>query len=349
MSLTPPVPVAGSMDANSTCQLINVNPFNDYNKIVYSDGTLQEFSITAPYTQPTKTSALNNFFTNYFYSAPKPGVLRNGASSIVKSYLGYPLGAPDYRTTQLGPTEWSTIVEKIVSSGDLCSTTEIYNTSEYKNSSQLKGVALTTLYLTLGTDKLTPGDISNIHTQINILQNKNYLFYTFFIYEYCYYRSMYNTLLTQYFLEYTTIANPSLPNVAYLKTSAGTSALTTADSAGQASRLDGIVNVMARLNSRLVDMRRLLTAIQIYYSNALTSYQNILADMNHEGSDMNIEDKIVALRADTQDMEELQSESKFRKGIMEYTSEKNRYSNVLLGIYAFLNIAAVAIIFTIRE
>jgi hypothetical protein len=42
-------------------------------------------------------------------------------------------------------------------------------------------------------------------------------------------------------------------------------------------------------------------------------------------------------------------ESAFRQGIMEYTSEKNRYSNILLGIYAFLNIAVIAVIFNIKE
>jgi hypothetical protein len=29
---------------------------------------------------------------------------------------------------------------------------------------------------------------------------------------------------------------------------------------------------------------------------------------------------------------------------MEYTSEKNRYANILLGFYAFLNLSALAVI-----
>jgi len=346
--IPPPSNVPGTMDANSTCQLVSVNPFVDYNQVVYSDGTLQEFSITAPYTRPAPNRQIDNFYTRYFFGTPKPGVLRNGASSIVKSYLGYPLGSPDYRATPLAATQWQTIVETIVRSGDLCATSDIYNTSQYVDSAKLNGLSLTTLYLTLSKD-ISEQDKVNIRSQINVLQNKNMLFFTFFVYEYCYYRTMYNTLLTQYFLEYSTIANPSMPNIPYLKTSEATSVLTSADPPGQASRLDGIVNVMARLNSRLVDMRRLLTAIQIYYSDALTSYQRILADSSHTGSDSYIEDKVIALRSDEVDLTQLQDQSKFRQAVMDYTKQKNRYSGLLLGVYTFLNIAAIAIIFTIRE
>ena len=38
------------------------------------------------------------------------------------------------------------------------------------------------------------------------------------------------------------------------------------------------------------------------------------------------------------------TETEFQQGAMEYNSEKNRYANVLLSLYAFLNIAAVAMI-----
>jgi hypothetical protein len=96
-------------------------------------------------------------------------------------------------------------------------------------------------------------------------------------------------------------------------------------------------------------MRRLLTAIQIYYSDALTSYQRILADSSHTGSDSYIEDKVIALRSDEADLTQLQDQSKFRQAVMDYASQKNRYSGLLLGVYTFLNIAAIAIIFTIRE
>jgi len=347
--IPPPNNVPGTMDANSTCQLVNVDPFVNYNQMVYSDGSLQEFSITAPYTRPSTQRSTDNFYSRHFFATPKPGALRNGGSSIVKSYLGYPLASTDYRTTPLSTTQWQSIVETIVSSGDLCATTDIYNTNVYVNSTQLTGISLTTLYITLSKEDLTSSDKKNIHAQINVLQNKNMLFFIFFVYEYCYYRSMYNTMLTQYFLEYSTIANPSLPNIPYLKTSTGISSLTSADSAGQASRLDGIVNIMARLNSRLVDMRRLLTAIQMYYGNAIANYQNILADYNHAGSDAYIENKIVALRSDEVDLTQLQDQSKFREAVMDYTKQKNRYSGLLLGVYTFLNIAAIAVIFSIRE
>jgi hypothetical protein len=174
-------------------------------------------------------------------------------------------------------------------------------------------------------------------------------FYSFFVYEYCYYHTIYNTLLAQYFLEYASPSNTSMANIGALVTSSGMAVQLDATAAGQASRLDGIVNLMARVNSRLTDMRQLLVAMQVYYSSALTSFQAILADSSKKGSDRNVETSILALKNQYPEIKSIQDESVFRKGIMDYTGEKNRYSNILLGIYAFLNIAAVAVIFTIKE
>lgn len=336
------------MDANTTCSLVTVTPITSYTQIV-SSGSLVDFSITQPYTSASTATIPNNNFVTFFSSYKKPTALANGAQSIVKGYLGYPMRSPDYRTSPLSQANLASVVQAMIAGGDICSSVDIYNTNAYTSSTALGGISLATLYLTLAKESLTDADKANIHAQINLLQNKNMKFYSFFVYEYCYYHTMYNTLLAQYFLEYSSPSNTSMANIAALVTSSGTAVQTAATAAGQASRLDAIANLMARVNSRLTDMRQLLIAMQIYYSSALTSFQAILADASKAGSDRNVEASILALKNQYPEIRSIQDESVFRKGIMEYTSEKNRYSNVLLGIYAFLNIAAIAVIFNIRE
>jgi hypothetical protein len=62
------------------------------------------------------------------------------------------------------------------------------------------------------------------------------------------------------------------------------------------------------------------------------------------GSNADLTEKITALSESAQDTSAYLQQQDFHQGIMEYTLEKNRYSNILLGLYAFLNIAAVAMV-----
>jgi hypothetical protein len=96
-------------------------------------------------------------------------------------------------------------------------------------------------------------------------------------------------------------------------------------------------------------MRNLLVAINGYYSTSLQSLQGILNANSNRGSDAEVEAQIVALRNQVSSSLNAQDQTAFRQGIVEYTNEKNRYSNILLGIYAFLNIAIIAVIFNIKE
>ena len=337
------------MDANTTCSLVNVTPITSYNQIVSTGGNLIDFSIAQPYTSRSSITLPNNQFSSFFSSIPKPTGLRNGKQSIVAGYLGYPMGSPDYRRTPLTQTNWASIIDAMIVGGDICSSNDIYNTNVYTTSTALSGISLATLYITLASPTLTAADKANINAQINTLQNKNMRFYSFFVYEYCYYHTIYNTLLSQYFLEYASPSNASMGGIASIVTTAGVNVQLDKNANAQASRLDAIANLMARVNSRLTDMRHLLVAMQAYYSTTLSRFQTVLTDAGQKGSDQYVEDSIVALKTQYPQVVSVQDESVFRKGIMEYTTEKNRYSNVLLGIYAFLNIAAVAVIFTIRE
>ena len=42
------------------------------------------------------------------------------------------------------------------------------------------------------------------------------------------------------------------------------------------------------------------------------------------------------------------SDTDFAKGVMEYNQEKNRYASVLLGLYAILNVTALAMIWKLK-
>ena len=281
---------------------------------------------------------------------------------MVTGYLGYPKSTTfkdDYYSgsTFRSVTQITSIAQQIITAGDLCSSSDIYNTNVYTDSSSVSTLSLTTLYKTLARSNLTPADISAIQMQIDKLQNKNKMFYSFFVFEYCYYNTMYTSLLTQYFNEYSPPSGfTRFPNIAYLKDSQGVAAVNdyiigtgTTQATNQSSRLDAIIITLARVNSRLIDMRTLLNALQNYYSASLQTFQQTLNSNGVYGSDADVEAKVTALISQSSDVEQIKDESTFRQGILEYTSEKNRYSNVLLGIYAFLNIAIIAVIFNIKE
>jgi len=346
------------MDASNTCALVSTTPFTDYNQIVRkADTSLVEFDMRSNYVQAIWTKpAITNTFTafisssnNFVLGAGKPFL--SAKNSIVTGYLGYPLSGStydkDFRTTF---TSQDAARDRIIADNNLCSSNDIYSSVAYTGTNA-SSVSLTTLYQTLASSNLSPTDAANIQSNIDRLQNKNKMFYSFFTYEYCYYNTMYIALVNSYFLEYTSL-NPvpaRFPNIVNLKNSAGTACTTAADIGGQATRLDAIVITLARVNSRLMDMRALLSSIQSYYSSSLQASQAILNSTTASGSDALTESSIIALKNQSAGVLQAKDESVFRQGILEYTSEKNRYSNILLGVYAFLNIAIIAVIFNIKE
>lgn len=367
------------MDASNTCALLNQPMFKnsdgniDYATFVRSDNTLIEFNITmmSTYGMSVKSTETTTEFTTYFTDpANFPNgtpVLRSGQTSIVTGYLGYPTGSSFSNDFYIDSTMTSTgffpfrdmspVVTSLVSSGDICSADSIYNQTVY-NGSNIGDLSLTTLYKTLVSD-LPPPIITEIQTQIDILQNKNKMFYSFFVCEYCYYNSMYNFALNQFFYEYT-IGLSNIPGrawyVEHLQDSRGqhvrqapAGSTTAYLQETQSERLDAIAILLARINSRLIDMRNVLSAIQDYYSTSLVQFQNALNTEGSLGSDKDAESKVISLKNQFVGVESAKNESMFRQGIVEYTSEKNRYSNILLGIYAFLNIAIIAVIFNIKE
>jgi len=341
------------MDANTTCGLVTTVGFASYNNIVV--GTTQnlvEFNMSSNHVNGNFSSVVStNDFTSFIttptnFIGAKPRLTNK--QSIVTGYLGYGSATytDDFYIVDGGSTrpfrDLSPVASNIISSGDLCASNDIYSSTVYSGSNSIPGLSL--------TSNLDPNIVTSIQNQIDLLQNKNKMFYSFFVYEYCYYNTMYNTLLTQFFDEYSSPTPSSrLANIANLKDSSGNVCSTTGSAAEQAKRLDALLIVLARVNSRLTDMRNLLSALQNYYSVSLQTMQRTLNSSGILGSDSDAQAKVTALKNQSAGVEQAKDDSSFRKGIMEYTSEKNRYSNILLGIYAFLNLAIIGVIFAIKE
>ena len=299
-------------------------------------------AITNDFTTFISTS--NNFPAGY-------PLLPSATRSIVTEYLRYPIGtySNDFRAHGTF-SNLSSVVSTLIASNDICSSSNIYNTNVYTGSNSIPGLSLTTLYQLLTRTDLPPEDAAAIHRNINTYEMKNKIFYSFFVYEYCYYNTMYTQLVQQYFHEYTSNSPTSrFANIGLLKDSRGNSCTTASTADAQASRLDAIAITMAQVNSRLTDMRNLLSALQDYYSSALQNLQATLNSRGQLGSDNDAQAKVTLLMNQSTNVQMAKNDASVRKEIMEYTSEKNRYSNVLLGIYAFLNIAIVAVIFSVKE
>ena len=341
------------MDASTVCGLVRTTAFTDYNKIVTTGPVLHEFNMATTTSTPGPANEMNDFTkfitTQANFPSGKPMIV--SGKNIVKDYLGYPKATytSDFYVSS-SFRNLSAVVNQIITNKDLCSSNDIYSSTPFTGSSSIPSLSLTTLYNIRATSNLNNDDLVIVNSNIDKYETKNKTFYSAFVYEYCYYNTMYTTLLEQYFKEYTSNAPTGrLPNINLLKDSSGTVGTTGTTSANQASRLDGIVITLARVNSRMTDMRNLLSAIQNYYSTAVQTFQTTLNGNGNMGSDTHAEDKVTFLRNQSLHVQAAKDDSIIRQGIMEYTSEKNRYSNILLGIYAFLNIAIIGVIFNIKE
>jgi len=264
----------------------------------------------------------------------------------VVTYLGYPVGSTDYRTNPLGPTEFVTIVQAIINDGNLISQLQLYNPSDFKNTPAVGG-SLIYLYQAINQQK-----------EIDELFAINVNFFGEVMAEYCYYKGLYTYLLNQYFLVYNySTYRPNGPDVGIgsiggIQATAANGPQSAANTTQtvQALNLSQIAYYLSCINSRLIDINGLLTAVNTYYINALANLSKQLEATGLSlGSQEDVKNRLTALTASKNSMSKVNSEAEYRKGIIEYTEEKNRYSNILLGLYAFLNIAAIGVILNLRE
>jgi hypothetical protein len=186
------------------------------------------------------------------------------------------------------------------------------------------------------------------------LEARNLRFYGAFFVEYCYYKCRYEVLLSEYFKVYQqTTTGTSATYTKQVSTfplfaasGAAKAPPSTADlPTHQTEYLNVLAYHLACVNTRLTDMARLLNKINDYYSVVFTNLQTALnANADTSASTASVAAAVVALQTSSAKASEYLKDEDFRKGVMEYTSEKNRYANILLGFYAFLNLSALAVI-----
>jgi hypothetical protein len=252
----------------------------------------------------------------------------------------------------------SSLLGKLIKAGYLLSQAQIYNPGQLVPTATAPTAgaeSLVYLYkLEQGTTPLTQTQTS----LKNSLEATNLRFFGAFTAEYCFYRTRYEWLLRQYFTIYTqkTAANGGSGTSLYTAPSTGSPPFqlfggpnplpsTSSGSLSQSDYLSGLAYQMAALNMRMADMRTLLAAINTYYNGIFVLIQSNINSSNMDGSNSKLTQTITALQASSDKANKYLTEQDFAQQVMNYNSEKNRYSNILLGLYAFLNIAALASVF----
>jgi hypothetical protein len=255
---------------------------------------------------------------------------------------------------QITDPEIDTIRTSLITAGYLLSEGEIYQPEQLTvtDTSTVETGSASLLFLS----KLEQtGSITAEQTARKTrLESKNLRFYSAFLAEYCFYRTRYQWLLKKYFDLYNT---PSYTSPTQSATSGPTLLFTGIGNGfnqyatpflSQADYLKGLAYHMAVMNTRLTDLRRLLSSINTYYSGIFTRIQNTINSSGVPGSNTDLTKTINALQASANDSKKYLQDAQFKEGVMKYTQEKNRYANILLGLYAFLNVGALAMIYKLK-
>ena len=246
----------------------------------------------------------------------------------------------------------------LLSKGYLLQQKELFNPSEFTPNAPPPAPGTESLvYLYQLSQKPNTTLTKEQANRVMVLEAKNLRFFGAFLAEYCYYRTRYEWLLQKYFAIYTQQSKPGSSS-GYIAPVAGSPVFTslfngqgTGDnqytstaSLSQTDYLKGLTYHLACLNTRMTDLRVLLGNISNYYEHAMNEIQMTVNSQDMPGSNQDLVNKIVALNKSADYAQKYMTERDFHQGVMEYNAEKNRYSNILLGLYAFLNISAVAMI-----
>lgn len=280
----------------------------------------------------------------------------NATKSIVDDYIA-PKSSGTYTfSTNAAPKISDANITQarndLISAGLLLNTSDLFNLSQF-TSGTTPSSNESLIYLYKLAQEEQPGLTATQVTRKNSLEAKNLQFFGAFLAEYCFYSSRYARFLKEYFDAYTTPSAQWSTDKAKLNLIAGvgtTDAL--AASATQPTQPDYLRVVayhLATLNTRLTDMRRLLTNINQYYSQAFNEIASQIQNSSLVGSDGQLERTINALKDSNTSTVKYLDEAEFRKQVMEYTAQKNRYATMMLSLYAFLNIAALAAIYQVAR
>jgi hypothetical protein len=280
-------------------------------------------------------------------------LLKNGTAyeSIVDTFIV----GPSPKGQAVNPYTFSTsstlnvtaIVNSLVSSGYLLSANELYDSTQFGAGATAPAAgseSLVYLYGLQNNNKITSAQTARIQA----LEAKNLRFFAAFLCEYCFYKTRYDLLLARFFEIYAT------PVASFTQPGPSSFIWTLANSPSGAgiSQNDSLQILgyhLACLNTRMSDMRGILGAINTFYGGVFTTLNSNLNDASLPGSNSKLQSTIVQLQTSADDATDYLAEKDFQKAAMEYNSEKNRYANIMLSLYAFLNIAALATVFQLAR
>ena len=352
-----------------------LNPTTDYNTAfpnIFSSGNLIKYkvaiasaSMTVPVLatpSPTSSYRLIQFLSG-------GGVASAGGSASASSSTGTTVGgvklpktivndyfeiakgaAYTYSTPEtpiMSDSDINSVRDQLVVDGYLLSSTELFDPAQFGASASITANRECLVYLYATEENVNKQLTPEQAARKTLLEVRNLKFFGSFLMEYCFYRTRYDILLKQYFTLYT---QASTTTVSASLSVFGTGAPTPGSNPySQSDYLSGLAFHMACINTRLTDMRRLLSSITSYYQGIFTQIQTAINSSNIPGSNQELTNTILALNDSAKDIQAYMTESDFKKGVMEYNSQKNRYANVLLALYAFLNIAAIATVMQIAQ
>lgn len=248
----------------------------------------------------------------------------------------------------------SSAIGKLMNMGVLLTPNEIFTKNDFGSTPPGSGTeSLIYLYNfeAKGSVKLTSAQTA----RKRLLESKNLKFFGAFLCEYCYYRSRYDSLLKEYFEVH---GMPATGAGRYVSPEQVTGSIHTTlfngkgsaenqysgNTVSQRNYLKVLAYQMALLNTKMSDMNRLLVQLGGLYATVNSDIKDKVDRKKISGNTNDLTKKIMALNNSADEVNSYLSEKDFHHAAMEYSDSKNRYSTILLGLYAFLNIAAVAMI-----
>jgi len=344
-----------------------LNPTTDYNTAfpnIFSSGNLIKYKVaiasastTVPVLatpSPSSTYRLIQFLSGGGVAASPANVTVGGvkmAKTIVNDYFEVAMGAAyTYSTPEtpiMSDSDINSVRDQLVTDGYLLSSAELFDPAQFGASASITANKECLVYLYATEENVNKQLTPEQAARKTLLEVRNLKFFGSFLMEYCFYRTRYDILLKKYFTLYT---QASTTTISASLSVFGTGAPTPESNPySQSDYLSGLAFHMACINTRLTDMRRLLSSITSYYQGIFTQIQTAINSSNLPGSNQELTNTILALNDSAKDIQSYMTESDFKKGVMEYNSQKNRYANVLLALYAFLNIAAIATVMQIAQ
>ncbi len=255
--------------------------------------------------------------------------------------------------TMMSPSVLTNIVQTLQSKGYLLKESDIYNPAQLATLPTPPEVASQSLLYLYKSEQSTPLSASQ-KSRKQTLEATNLRFFGAFLAEYCFYRTRYQWLLQKYFDVYkqTTFVAPvrDSPVFTLFQNSPGSGENQAANLSQitQSEVLKAMAYQMAIVNTRMTDLRNLLSTINEEYNRIFKLIQQNINDKNLAGSNSDLTKTVAALQDSAKEAKQYMSEAQFSQRAVEYTQEKNRHATILLGLYAVLNIAALAMIYKLK-